>query len=453
MKSKLLALCMMIVALIVTTGRPAAIFAADATPTPATNAAREAAQALALKLVGGKAIGGTVSMMGVNGGAYGDLFLSVFKPFEDATGIKIDYEGTQDLDTVLQTRVDSGNPPDIIVSPSVGNLLSYAHNGKLVDLGQFMDVSAMKDSYGADLLSTFTIDGKLYGFFETASLEGLIWYNAKQYKGPNTPKDWAELEDWAAKTASSGMTPWCIGLESGANSGWPATNWITEILLRQAGPEKYDQWWQGKLAWTSPEVKAAFQTYGKIATDPKLVYGGATAVLATSFANGGDGLFSSPPNCYLHHQASFFGSIAGGNFPKLKPIDDIDFFAAPDFNTNYAGMFQISGDAMVMFNDTPQARAFITYAASVEAQTLLAATGGWLSPNKKLTTSVYPDPYLRKAAQVITDAKSVRVDGSLLMPGPMISAYLKAATRYVQNPDQLDSILSDLDAVQKDAYK
>ncbi len=200
MKSKLLALCMMIVALIVTTGRPAAIFAADATPTPATNAAREAAQALALKLVGGKAIGGTVSMMGVNGGAYGDLFLSVFKPFEDATGIKIDYEGTQDLDTVLQTRVDSGNPPDIIVSPSVGNLLSYAHNGKLVDLGQFMDVSAMKDSYGADLLGTFTIDGKLYGFFETASLEGLIWYNAKQYKGPNTPKDWAELEDWAAKT-------------------------------------------------------------------------------------------------------------------------------------------------------------------------------------------------------------------------------------------------------------
>src|SRR5260370_5350093 len=108
---------------------------------------------------------------------------------------------------------------------------------------------------------------------------------------------------------------------------------------------------------------------------------------------------------------------------------------------------------MVMFKDKPEGRGFITYAASVEAQTLLAATGRWLSPNKKLTSSVYPDPYLRKAAQLIMDAKSVRVDGSLLMPGPMISAYLKAATRYVQNPDRLDSILSDLDAVQKDAYK
>jgi alpha-glucoside transport system substrate-binding protein len=311
----------------------------------------------------------------------------------------------------------------------------------------------MKQSYGTDLLNTFTVNGKLYGFFETASLEGLIWFNAKQYTGPKLPKDWAELEAWADKTASSGTTPWCIGIESGATSGWPATNWITEILLRQAGPEKYDQWWQGKLAWSSPEVKAAFQTYGKIATNPKLVYGGPIAVLATSFANGGDGMFSNPPSCYLHHQASFYGSIVGGNFPKLKAIDDVDFFPAPDFSTQYPGLFQISGDAMVMFNDTPQVRALVTYAASVEAQTLLAATGGWLSPNRQLSASVYPDPYNRKAGGVIQNAKSVRIDGSLLLPGPMISAYLKAATRYVQNPDQLDAILNDLDAVQKDSYK
>jgi len=33
------------------------------------------------------------------------------------------------------------------------------------------------------------------------------------------------------------------------------------IVLRQAGPSVYDQWYQGKIKWSSPEIKKAWQTW------------------------------------------------------------------------------------------------------------------------------------------------------------------------------------------------
>jgi alpha-glucoside transport system substrate-binding protein len=174
--------------------------------------------------------------------------------------------------------------------------------------------------------------------------------------------------------------------------------------------------------------------------------------VATSFQNGGDALFTDPPQCYLHHQASFFGGILQGNKPELQPIDDIAFFPFPDLNPAYPGLRQISGEVVGMFNDTPQARAFLRYLATPEASTLLAESGIWTTPNKSVSPDAYPSALSRQAAQVLTGAAGVHYDASALMPQQMNDAFLKAILSYVQEPDQLDAILASLDQVQQEAY-
>jgi alpha-glucoside transport system substrate-binding protein len=411
-----------------------------------------AAVARALEIVGGEPIGGAVSMLGVLGGDELEAFLAVFRPFEEATGITVEYESTRDLGAVVQTRVDGGNPPDVVSSSLVGQMVNFAETGHLIELSQFLDMDTTLQTYNPVLLDSVSVDGRLYSIFTAINLAGLIWYNPNQYTGPTPPATWEELDTWAQQTAASGTAPWCIGLESGAASGWPGTNWINDFFMRQVDSETYNRWWQGDLPWTSPEIKASFEWFGGIAANPQMVNGGPTAVLATSFLNGADGLYAEPAACYLHNQASFMGGIINGNFPELEPVADINFFSFPDIAPEYPGVRQVSGEVMGMFKDTPQGRALIAYFASTEAQTLMAETGRWLSANTEIPLEAYPSPFTQQAAEVLSSAQTVYYSGAGLMPQAMTEAFWSAILRYVQNPDELDAILSDLDAVREEAY-
>src|SRR5207249_1693300 len=261
---------------------------------------------------------------------------------------------------------------------------------------------------------------------------------------------WTELIALSEKIAGSGTAPWCIGFGSAATSGWPGTDWLEDIVLRQAGPDKYDQWWAGSLAWSSPDIKAAWQSWGQIVGNEKMVFGGRQAMLATAFGDAGNPLFSSPPRCYMHHQGSFITDFFVKANPSLKPIEDFDFFPFPDIDPRYSGTVEVAGDLFGMFRDTPQARALIQYLTTPEAQAIWVKRGGALSPNKRVTQDVYPDQISRQQAQTLTGAKTVRFDASDLMPEAMNNAFLKGILDFVQNPGNLDSVLSSLDKTQQE---
>jgi alpha-glucoside transport system substrate-binding protein len=448
------------------TAAPAATTAPEATAAGAATAAAEPTaapeagggaagdpKAAALKAAEGKQIGGTLNLLGVWAGSELESFQATIKPFEEATGVKVEYEATRDFNAVLTTRVNGGNPPDVAAPPSASQTAEWASEGKLVALDDVVDMAQMKSDYGQSWLDLGSYEGKLYGVFVWSSLKGSIWYNPKTYDGPKPPKTWDELQAWSDQKAASGQTPWCIGLESGAASGWPATDWLEDIVLRQSGPDKYDQWYQGKLAWTSPEIKSAWQTFGKIATDPKMVFGGPTTELTTNFGDAGKPLFTTPPGCYLHHQASFITDFFTKGTPGVKAGDDFQFFGFPDIDPQYAGSAEVVADEFSIYKDSPQARAFIRYLTTPEAQAIWVQRGGKLPTNKRVPADAYPDPLAKQAGETITSAKIVRFDASDLMPEAMNSAFWKATLDYVQNPDSLDSILADLDKVQQDAYK
>ena len=401
---------------------------------------------------GGK-IGGTVHVLGEWSGAEKASFDAVMKPFTDQTGVKVSFEATRDLNAIVQTRVAAGNPPDVTAAPGIGTLIKMAKAGQVLPLEDKLDMSQLNANYGSDWINLGKVNGKLVTLYAWAALKGLVWYDPKafQAKGYTVPKTWQDLITLQNKIKADGTTPWCLGLESGAASGWPGSDFHKEIVLSQSGINVYNDWWAGKHKWSSPEIKKAWQTWGTIVGDPKMVFGGKSTILTTNFGDSGTPMFSNPPKCYLHHQASFITDFFTKAVPGLKPGEDFAFFMTPDIDSKYAGAVTGSGDLFGMFKDTPQARALMKYLTTAEAQAIWVGRGGALSPNKKVTT--YPDAISKQSAEAMTAAKIFRFDASDLMPDAMNAAFWKGILDYVNDPSKLDSILANLDKVQADSYK
>jgi alpha-glucoside transport system substrate-binding protein len=400
---------------------------------------------------------GSVNVMATWTGAEQASFMAVMKPFTDSTGITINYEASRDQDALLTTRVAAGNPPDLAAAPSPTLLTNFAKSGKVIALNNIIDMSSLQSQYspGWISLSEPLNDGKVYQLYSWVSLKGLIWYDPKNFqaKGYNIPNSWDSLVNLQQTIKSGGTTPWCIALESGAASGWPGSDWVKEIVLSQSGPTVYDNWWQGKQKWTSPEIKLAWQTWGTIlGSGDTNVYGGAKNMVATNFGDGGTPMFQNPPKCYMHNQASFITSFFQSANASLQPVTDFNFFPLPDITAQYAGAHVVAGDAWSMFNNTPQAQQMLKYLQTPAAQAIWVKRGGKISPNSQVSLDSYPDALSKSTAQILVATKIAKYDAGDLMPADMKNAYWSAVLQFAQDQSKLDSILANLDSIQAKAY-
>jgi alpha-glucoside transport system substrate-binding protein len=384
-------------------------------------------------------------------------FLEVMKPFTQQTGITIKYEPSKDQDALLTTRVASGNPPDLAAAPSPALLTNFAKAGKVIALNNIVDMTALQSQYSKSWIDLGEPlgDGKLYQTYSWVSLKGLIWYDPKNFqaKGYSVPNSWDNLLNVQNTIKNGGTTPWCVALESGADSGWPGSDWVKEIVLSQSGPTVYDAWWQGKQKWTSPEIKAAWTAWGQIlGPADSNVYGGAKNMAATNYADGGTPMFQTPPKCYMHNQASFITSFFQSANPALVAGTDYNFFPLPDITPQYAGAHVVSGDAWSVFNNTPQAQQAIKYLTTAAAQEIWVKRGGKISPNNQVPLTSYPDALSKSTAQILVATKIGKYDAGDLMPAAMKRAYWSGVLSFAADPTKLNSILATLDTVQATAY-
>jgi len=397
---------------------------------------------------------GKVTILGTWGGHELAAFEKVLEPFEAATGIDVQFTGTRDLPAVLTTRVAAGNPPDMAALPNPGQMLELAAGGHLVDLSQILDMDQLREDFAPVWLEMGSYDGKLVAIVLSADLKSLVWYNPKEFaaRGYQVPTTWDELLALTEQIARDGHTAWSIGLESGAASGWPGTDWIEDIMLRTAGPEVYDQWVNHDIPWTHPAVRRAFEIFGEIARNPRYVYGGTTAVLSTNFGDAVNPLFTDPPRAFLHRQASFITSFITENNPGVVAGEDYDFFPLPAIDPQWGVPALGAADLIGVFRDTPETRALIRYLVTPGAQAIWVSELGKLSANRRVTPNAYPDELTRKMAQTLVEAEVFRFDGSDLMPPAVGSgAFWEGVLMYVGGED-LDTVLEFIEAAADDAY-
>lgn len=401
----------------------------------------------------GKMKGTKVTMFGPFGAEDEVKFNNSVKSFEDATGIDIQYEGSKEFETTINVRVEGGNPPDIADFPQPGLMASIAKSGKVLDANKFLNADWLKQEYNQGYIDTATVDGPsgkiLGGVFQRVNTKSLVWYPKKAWDaaGYKVPQTWDEMKTLMDQIVKDGDTPWCIGIESGTATGWPATDWVEDIMLRTTSLENYDKWTKGDLPFTSPEVKHAVQVMSDIWFNDKYVFGGRKQIVSTAFGDAPAPMFQDPPKCYLHRQGNFITSFFEKSKPGVKGGVDYDFFYLPPIDPQYGKPVLFAGDIMSAFKDRPEVRAVMQWFSTYEGVKGWVQAGGALSPHKNSNLADYGSETDRKVAEVLLNATSVRFDGSDLMPGAVGSGtFWKGMTDYVSGTVDLDKAMEEIQA-------
>jgi len=405
----------------------------------------------------GQYTGTTVSMYGPFGSQDEVKFNLSMKPFEDASGIKIAYESSKDFETGINVKVHGGSPPDIADFPQPGLMASIAKSGKVKDANKMINPDWLKQEYNQGYLDTATVVDQngnkiLGGIVQRVNAKSLIWYPKKAFDaaGYKVPKTWADLTALEAQIQKDGDTPWCIGIESGTATGWPATDWTEQMMLRTTSLDNYDKWVAGTLPFTDPIVKNAVQQWATIWFDPKMVYGGTKQIVTTNFGDAPRPMFQDPPKCWLMNQGNFITSFFEAIKPGVVGGVDYDFFPLPALNDQYGAPMEGGGDIMTAFADRPEVRAVMQYFSTFDGIKGWIEQGGAIAPQNDSDLTVYTTAMDKEVAQTLLSAKAVRFDGSDLMPSAVgAGTFWKAMTDFVSSSGSS----SDLDNAMKEAQQ
>jgi alpha-glucoside transport system substrate-binding protein len=403
------------------------------------------------KALAGEYAGTTVTVDGPFTSPDTELFLESMEAFEEATGITINYIGDKEFEARLAIAVDAGDPPDIADFPQPGAMANFARQGHIVDPTTWMPEDWLAQQYNQSWLDMGTVEGPdgedmNGGVWHRFNGKSLVWYPKDDWDaaGYEIPETWDELLALTQTIADDGDTAWCIGIESGAATGWAATDWTEEMMLRTTSLENYDAWVDGALPFSSPEVKNAIETWSEVWFNPDYVFGGTDAIVSTFFGDAPAPMFEDPPQCWMHKQGNFIT----GFFPEGAEAGvDYDFFYLPPVDEAYGKPFLVAGDIMSMFNDRPEVRALMEYFTTPQSAAGWLNNGGALAAHQTATPDMYGVDLERGIAELVTEATAFRFDGSDLMPGEVgAGSFWTGMTDYVSGLSDLDTAMAEIDA-------
>ncbi len=369
-----------------------------------------------------------------------------FAKFEECTGVDIAWEGSGEFEAQLQVRVEGGNAPDLATIPQPGLLKTLVDKKAVKPVAEKIKTAA-EENYPKDWLEYGAVDGTLYAPPNSANVKSFVWYSPKQFTENNwkVPTTWDELKTLSDTIAAKNIKPWCAGIESGDATGWPATDWLEDVMLRTAGPEKYDQWVNHEIPFNDPSVATALDQVGSILKNGKYVnggYGDVKSVATTAFGDGGLPILKG--NCFLHRQASFYAV----QWPKGTTVaEDGDVFAFyfPSIEADTKPVLG-AGEFVVAFADRPEVQKVQTYLSSPEFVNARVKAGPFTSANTGLKAENITDPIGKLSVEILQDEESeFRFDGSDLMPAAVGSgSFWKGMTEWI-NGKSTESILKDIE--------
>ncbi|MET9297051.1 ABC transporter substrate-binding protein [Streptomyces sp. NPDC003077] len=378
-------------------------------------------------------------------------FLKVLTEFEKRTGAKVDFVPSgDDMAGFIGSKIAGGGPPDIALLQQVGVLNEFAGKGWIKPLGAAAKAELAKN-YTKGWQDLGAYKNTQYGVYFKASNKSLVWYNVKAFEnaGVSEPKDWKGFLQTAQTISDSGTPPVSIG---GAD-GWTLTDWFENIYLSQAGQAKYDQLAKHEIKWTDPSVKQALTTLGQLFGKKELLAGGNSGALQTQFPT------------------SVTQTFSGGDQPKAAMVSSADFAAANISQTKAklgtdAKVFPFpavgakspvvtGGDVAVALKDSKASQALLTFFASTDAARIWAQAGGFISPNKNLDRSVYPNSAMREIADALIKAgDDFRFDMSDQAPasfgGKPGQGEWKALQDFLKNPSD---VAGTQERLERDAAK
>ncbi len=367
-----------------------------------------------------------IDVFGPYRGVEADRFVATLAGFTDATGIEVRYTGVADFVSDLEERVGEGNdPPDVAIVSQPGLVRELATEGALVPLDAATQ-EALAATYDEAVARLGVVGSQQYGVPFRVSIKSLVWYRPSVFadRGWEVPSTLDELEDLVAAVADDGeLDPWCFTMEAGTSTGWAATDWVEDLVVRESGLDAYDAWAEGDLPFASPEVTSAHDRFDDLVLARGRLAGGRSTAVQVPVTDGDDRLFADPPGCALYKQASFALSwMPDGT--TVGPEGDVDWFVLPGTDPGPPAPLVVGGDQAVQMDDRPGVARLMAYLAGPDAGQGWARAGGFLSPKATFTPEDYGTGVDRELAALLAGSPVLAFDASDRMPPSIGSGLL-----------------------------
>ncbi len=393
---------------------------------------------------------GTVTMYASIQSPESDSLQKSWSEFSSCTGIKISYEGNNDFESQLPVRVQGGTAPDIALIPQPGLLQQMVKTGKMVEAPK-QTADNVSKYWNPAWKNYATVNGKFYGAPMQSNFKSLVWYAPKAFAdaGYKVPTTWQELMALTDKIAQSGQKPWCGGISSGTATGWPATDWLEEIVLGKYGGDVYDKWVSHEIKFSDPKIVDALTTLKNWYGNPAYVNGGfgdVKTIATTTFQDAGKPILQG--KCWMLQQASFYAP----QWPQgttIGPDGQVFAFKLPAVDPSVKTPVLAGGEFITAFSDRPEVQMVQNYLSTPEwASARIKVASGWTSGNSGVDVSTYTTEVDKLSAQFLTDPDAtVRFDASDMMPAAVgAGAEWKAMTAMFgegQSPEQVAKTIDE----------
>ncbi|WP_165067111.1 ABC transporter substrate-binding protein [Marisediminicola senii] len=396
-----------------------------------------------------------VTIMGAFTDAQAEAFQADLDKWSETSGVTVTYDGNTDFQTAVVARATAGNPPDIAIYPQPGVLKSQTQSlYPLEDLG--IDVDAITADEANGLGTIAEVDGKTYGLPYSINVKSLVWYNPAAFEtaGLSVPTTDAELTALQQQIIDGDLGyPWCVGLESGAGTGWPATDWLEEYVLRFGGLDEYNAWIAGDLLFDSPTVTQAGDKVADELLAPDKVNGGGPGAATTSFQSAGNQLFASGKDsgqCFMMRQGSFIADFFPDDVKAQiaeNDLTNVNFFQLPSPEGTDVAMLG-GGDLVGAFTDSDATTQVVEYITGKDFGTNgYASQAIFLSPHNDFDTSNYTTEFQKNAQELLKNSTVFGFDASDQMPGEVgTGTEWTELTSWFTGQKSMEQAFQDIDA-------
>ncbi|MFG6504630.1 ABC transporter substrate-binding protein [Microbacterium sp. P05] len=404
----------------------------------------------------GSAEGQTVEIAGGITGVEADDLNASFEQFTADTGIKVNYTGDKSFEGNIVTKVSGGSAPDIAIVPQPGLLKALVETGEVQPAPEAVE-SNVDENWSPDWKTYGTVDDTFYAAPMLGNVKGYVWYSPASFAewGVEVPKTYDELLTLTQTIRDkTGAAPWCAGFASDAASGWPGTDWIEDLVLRQSGADVYDQWVANEVPFTDPKIADAFDAVGDILLNPEYVnagYGDVKSINSTAFGDVAAAVADG--RCALTHQANFLSAnfleakTASGETPVIAPDGDVYAFLLPGIEADGETYVEAGGEFVTAFSDSDATQQVLEFMSTPEFANARVELGGVISANKNADASLASSGFLTEAMELLQDPETVvRFDASDLMPATVGSgSFWKGMVNWIDGRPT-EQVLSDIEA-------
>jgi alpha-glucoside transport system substrate-binding protein len=393
----------------------------------------------------------TISVMYAFSGGQEEGFKTEVNKWAKDNDVTVKFAQTGNFNQLINTKVQGNDAPDVALFPQPGIMKDMADRDLLADLSSVVDKGDL-DAMVPGVLKTGQVDGKQYAVPMSINVKSIVFYPKKAAQAAglaSPPQTLDELTALSQKIAGTGTTPWCFGIESEAATGWPATDWVENLMVINYGADVYNQWVNHEIPFNDPRVLDVLNQIDKLLLADGMTNGGRQSIASSNFNTAANPMFDQPPGCYMYRQGNFVAQQGGFPDAVIKDLDNtVGVFPMPGKTAEDKPVLGGGDLAGIFSKDNESAKKFVQFLASKDFGTsAYGASGNWISPRTDFDLSLYPNKTEAAIADVAYHSTAFVFDGSDQMPGEVGSgSFWKDMTAWISGQEDAKTALDNIEA-------